>query len=317
MFRLRNRRVVNVGHHCDKYVPFVCFDGNFLGDHYHFVRLSSARELIKYDRKLLVSSRTGNSTAVLYGGLKYSIDVASMAVQSRLYTVSPEFAMRGINEPVPGDSLFRELPGSMIEIESINDILKNVMSAITPYSGEMGTMESFLNLNGHAPKLLHIATHGFYYTPTAAEKVDYLRGFTDAMSLSGLVFSGGNAAWLGHELPDNVLGGILSASDIARIDLSGVEMAVLSACHSGKGEATPEGLFGLQRAFKKAGVKTIVMSLWAESDVVGSEFMRLFYKNLVTKYRWDKRKAFDTAKEAIRKKYPNSPSYWAGFVMLD
>ena len=59
------------------------------------------------------------------------------------------------------------------------------------------------------------------------------------------------------------------------------------------------------------------MSLWAESDVVGPELMTLFYKNLVGKSKWDKRKAFDAAKDVIRKKYSDTPSYWAGFVMLD
>ena len=137
------------------------------------------------------------------------------------------------------------------------------------------------------------------------------------MSLSGLVMSGGNAAWLGKELPKGVLGGILTASNIARLDLSDTKLIVLSACRSGKGQATSEGLYGLQRAFKKAGVKTMIMSLWDVSDVVGTEFMNIFYDNLLDKVNhYDKRNAFENAKSAIRKKYPE-PFYWAGFVMLD
>ena len=172
-------------------------------------------------------------------------------------------------------------------------------------------------MSGKAPEMLHVATHGFYYTPDEAQEIDYLRGYKDAMSLSGLVMSGGNAAWRGRELPDGVLSGILTASNIARLDLSNTELVVLSACESGKGKATAEGLYGLQRAFKKAGVKTIVMSLWNVSDRVGTEFMNMFYENLFDEdNHQDKRRAFDKAKMTIRRKYPD-PYYWACFVMMD
>lgn len=118
-------------------------------------------------------------------------------------------------------------------------------------------------MHGKSPQVLQIATHGFYYTPDRAETVNYLKGYSDAMMLSGIILSGGNAAWRGKELPDGVLGGILITNNIARLDLSGTEMVVLSACQSGQGKATSEGLYGLQRAFKKAGVCTIVMALGA------------------------------------------------------
>lgn len=292
-------------------------DGTVLGEHYHFVRLSSARELVGYESKLNVVSDAKRTGAVLYGGLQFSLDGKTMTQEARKYDVPRMLVFRGDDERVRGDSLFYELPGSKEEIDGVGRILKASRLGITLYSSKEGTEESFLSISGSGPGILHLATHGFYFTPDAAQKVDYLRGYTDAMSLSGLVLAGGNAAWLGQELPEGVLGGILTAAEIARMDLSGVEMVVLSACHSGKGEATPEGLYGLQRAFKKAGVKTIVMSLWAESDVVGPEFMKVFYQELTGKAKWDKHKAFDMARNTIRDKYPDSPSYWAGFVMLD
>ena len=89
------------------------------------------------------------------------------------------------------------------------------------------------------------------------------------MFLTGIVMAGGNAAWLGNELPQGVLGGILTAANIARLDLTGLELVVLSACQTGRGRATPEGLFGLQRAFKKAGAKTMVMTLWSVFILLG------------------------------------------------
>lgn len=287
-------------------------DGSLLGSHYHFVRLSSARELVK-----MKSERKGykSNYAVLYGGLQYDLEDSAMVEEAQKYDLSNLLALRG--EIARGDSVFHDLQGTKEEILKIEDLLKRNKWQVSSYMGKNGTEESFLNMHGKSPKLLHLATHGFYYTPNRAENVDYLKGYTDAMSLSGLVLSGGNAAWLGKPLPKGVLGGILSANDIARLDLSNTDMVVLSACQTGQGKATSEGLYGLQRAFKKAGVETIVMSLWSVSDKITSDFMTTFYERLAdTHNAWNKRKAFEEAKEIIRKKHPD-PFHWAAFVMLD
>lgn len=287
-------------------------DGSLLGSHYHFVRLSSARELVKMKSNAIGCK---DDTAVLYGGLQYDVETTAMAEESKKYELSNLLAIRG--EIARGDSIFHDLQGTKEEILKIENILKDNKWQVTPYMGKNGTEESFLNMNGKSPRLLHLATHGFYYTLNKAEDADYLKGYTDAMSLSGLVMSGGNAAWLGKQLPKGVLGGILTANDIARLDLSNTDMVVLSACQTGQGKATSEGLYGLQRAFKKAGVGTIVMSLWNVSDKTTSEFMTTFYERLADKKNaWNKRKAFEQAKEIIRKKYPD-PFHWAAFVMLD
>lgn len=218
---------------------------------------------------------------------------------------------------VCGDSAFGELRGSKEEVRKIELILKRNQWLVKTYMGKEGTEESFLAMHGKSPRILQIATHAFYYTPKNAENVDYLKGYTDAMALSGLVLSGGNAAWQGKALPKGVLGGIVSANDIARLDLSNTEMVVLSACESGLGKATTEGLYGLQRAFKKAGVGTIVMSLWNVDDKVTSEFMVTFYEYLANTHNaWDKRKAFETAQAITRLRHP-APFHWAAFVMLD
>ncbi len=287
-------------------------DGSLLGSHYHFVRLSSARELVKMKSE---SKGYKSNSAVLYGGLQYDLENSDMVEEAKKYDLSNLLALHG--EIARGDSVFHDLQGTKEEILKIEDLLKRNKWQVSLYMGKNGTEESFLNMHGKSPKLLHLATHGFYYTPNRAENVDYLKGYTDAMSLSGLVLSGGNAAWLGKPLPKGVLGGILSANDIARLDLSNTDMVVLSACQTGQGKATSEGLYGLQRAFKKAGVGTIVMSLWSVSDIITSEFMTTFYERLAdTHNAWNKRKAFEEAKEIIRKKHPD-PYYWAAFVMLD
>lgn len=289
-------------------------DGTLLGEHYHFVRLSSARELANLDTKLDIDLASTNRNAVLYGGLLYDLEANEWEVEAKKYDVSSLLAVRG--DILQGDSI-PLLPGSKKEVDDIEKILKSHQLKVESYTGKRGTEESFLSMSGKAPQILHVATHGFFYTPVEAHEIDYLRGYKDAMSLSGLIMSGGYAAWRGKELPHGVLGGILTASNIARLDLNKNELTVLSACQSGKGQATPEGLYGMQRAFKKAGVKTMIMSLWHVSDVVGTEFMNIFYENLLNKdNHYDKRNAFDKAKSAIREKY-SEPFYWACFVMLD
>ena len=289
-------------------------DGTLLGEHYHFVRLSSARELVNLDKRLDIDVAMANTNAILYGGLLYDLEVNDWEAEAKKYDVSSLLAVS--RDILQGDSI-PLLPGSKKEVDTIEQILKSHQLKVESYTGKRGTEESFLNMSGQAPQILHVATHGFFYTPNEAQEIDYLRGYEDAMSLSGLIMSGGNAAWRGKELPNGVLGGILTASNIARLDLSNTKLTVLSACKSGKGLATPEGLYGLQRAFKKAGVKTMIMSLWNVSDVVGTEFMNIFYKNLLDKdNNFDKRKAFEKAKSSIREKYPE-PFYWACFVMLD
>lgn len=288
-------------------------DGTLLGEHYNFVRLSSAREIVRYKSHFAINVTSKKPQAVLYGGLTYDVNADAMKEEAVKYNINKLLATRG--DIVRGDSIYRELPETWKEVNGIDSVLRSKRLVITKYTGKRGTEESFLNMSSKAPQILHVATHGFYYTPDAAQKIDYLKGNTDAMSLSGLVLSGGNSAWRGKELPEGVLGGILTATNISRLDLSGIQLTVLSACQTGQGKATPEGLFGLQRAFKKAGVQTLVMTLWNVSDVVTKEFMIKLYENLANN-GWNKHKALNDTKAYIRARYKD-PYYWAGFVMLD
>lgn len=285
-------------------------DGSLLGEHYDFIRLSSARELLRQSGTIAIKK---NSEAVLYGGLLYDLDTNVLEAESKKYILSPMFAMR--SGDARGDSIFHFLPQTKEEVLVVEKILKEKQVKVTSYMDVNGTEESFLNMSGMAPKLLLVATHGFYYSADNIANIDYLQGYTDAMSLTGLIMSGGNLAWRGKHLPDGVLSGILTAATISRMDLQGTELAVLSACQTGQGKTTPEGIYGLQRAFKKAGVQTIIMTLWNVSDFATKEFMTTFFIELANN-GWKKREAFNETKRIVRKKYPE-PYYWAGFVMLD
>ena len=96
--------------------------------------------------------------------------------------------------------------------------------------------------------------------------------------------------------------------------LRNTNLVVLSACETGLGDILgSEGVYGLQRAFKMAGVNYLIMSLWQVPDEETAEFMTTFYKHLTTSH--DIRKSFKLTQQAMRKKY--DPYYWAAFVLVD
>jgi CHAT domain-containing protein len=288
-------------------------DGTLLGEHYNFVRLTSAREIVRMKGN---SKMPSVERATLYGALQYDVDTGKMATEAKRYKQKYLFTQtRG--EQMRGSGKWDMLENAKEEIDAIASILKKHHVAMTPLTGTKGTEESFFAMSGKAPQILHVATHGFYYTPEKAKEVSYLNGYQDAMQLSGLIMAGGNAEWTGKPIPKGVMGGVLTANDIASLDLRETELLVLSACQTGLGKVTPEGIYGLQRAFKKAGVQTIVMSLWNISDKVTKDFMVKFYEELTGPAKWNKRKAFEEAKKHIRDSYKDEPYYWAGFVMLD
>lgn len=250
-------------------------------DRYDLRRLSSARELLAPSRPL------SSSTSQLYGGLNYDY---------------------GIAEPASGKRL-KQFPQSLKEVREISRLMGG--DNVTLLTGDLGVKSTFLGMDGHSPDVLHLSTHGYYYAPDDRNLPASLKGYDDAMSLSGLYLTGGNRGFLGLEKG----AGMLSAEEISHFDLHNLGLVCLASCHSGQGEVSSEGIYGLQRAFKKAGAGSIVMNLWEASDVATECFMTNFYTDLLTGSR-DLRKAFRYARDQVRQKYP-SPFYWAGFTMID
>ena len=127
--------------------------------------------------------------------------------------------------------------------------------------------------------------------------------------LSGCLFSNGAS---NSALND----GILRSSEIAELDLQSTDLVVLSACKTGLTGFAPYGLLGLQRAFKVAGVRTIIMSLENVDDAATCFLMTSFYSNLMK--GMSKREAFKKAQWSLRtdEKFKNF-NYWAWFVMID
>src|SRR5262249_32083616 len=148
-------------------------------------------------------------------------------------------------------------------------------------------------------RYVHLATHGYFAPPELVSALDdrthrdrdglFGRGGVSGwhpLLLSGVVLAGAD-----REGKPGGEGGGLAALEIAELDLSKVELAVLSACETGLGkEAGGEGLLGLQRAFQTAGARSTVASLWEVSDGATQELMAAFYRAW-----WDPKKVISRA----------------------
>ena len=210
------------------------------------------------------------------------------------------------------------------EVEEISQNFNSTPRLITDISG---TEESFKSLAGSSTDIIHLATHGFFWTDEDAKKRDYvtflnpnnkiLQSNEDkALMRSGLFFSGANIGLKGESLPDDVEDGVLTDLELSNMNLGHVDMVVMSACESGLGETSGEGVFGLQRGFKLAGANTLLMSLWKVDDTATQMLMSNFYKNYFSGK--SKQQSLKLAQLSLRNNPEYSdPEYWAAFILLD
>lgn len=334
-------------------------DSTFIAEQINFYRLSSTRQLA------LTKNKNQITMAALYGGLKYDTDTTTLVTEiKRNADIPRDLNFQYIFHP---DSLnmrdgVKYLPATKIEAEEIKRTLENTKLQPTLYMDLKGTEESFKTLSGKHINMLHIATHGFYWTETEIKQAKNLKFLMlgdnnqtpdaedKALTRSGLLLSGANIALQGKPLPEGIEDGILTAKELAELDLRGVDLVVLSACQTGLGEITGDGVFGLQRGFKKAGANTLLMSLWKVDDNATRLLMTQFYKNLFTgkskfeslrnaqKYvrdyevnvettsdkQWkslarkkESQNKKQTSKEIKKIKKYKDPYYWAAFILLD
>ena len=260
--------------------------------------------------------------AVLYGGFNYGLSVDRMVERNLAYSGYTN-AFRGYRGD-GGTQPWAPLSGSMQEVNNIQNILQKKGIAISTRTGDTATEEDFKSLRKANPQIIHIATHGFYKDNCDASEMKYYKDImaTDIgreyspMRRSGLIFSGANNAWMGKRLPAQVEDGILLSEEIAAMDLSGTGLVVLSACETGLGEASSEGMSGLQKAFKRAGVDKLVISLGKVHDWATQQFMTTFYQYLTEGY--DVYKSFQLARATmIDSETYNDASYWAPFILIE
>lgn len=282
----------------NKVVKYYC-----ISDIYNVYRLTSTRELV-------TKAQYTDSTAVIYGGLLYNLDPVRHSVTSH------HRETRSAELPIP------VLEGTRIEADSIVSIINRSHSRAfkaIPFVGSDGTEASFKALNGASPSVIHIGTHGFFYSESDSLMINKFNLGDNPLSHSGLFLSGADSKWFGDPILSGEEDGFLTALEISSLDLRGLDLVVLSACETGKGDIRSDGVFGLQRGFKMAGANSILMSLWKVDDAATCLLMTEFYRNWIN-IGMSKHDALETARQAIRshtEKGWDNPKYWAAFIMLD
>lgn len=225
-------------------------------------RLTSTRMLVEKNH------RTDVRSVLLFGDIDYA------ARQRFLEEGNDEQAYTFFK---PYSSSLVDLPGTRSEIDSIAEIRQNASDRIL--TGAQATDSAFVRMANHYP-LVHIATHG-YFVGSLEEGTDMKPLLNDhALSKSGLAFAGARYALRDTSRNGAFSDGLLSAKELSQIPLDSVSLIVLSACQTGLGYITSDGVYGIQRALKQAGVKAMIVSLWSVDDTATSILMGNFYRNL-------------------------------------
>lgn len=190
-------------------------------------------------------------------------------------------------------SLPEELPYSVREAEAVASVYEGRAML---KCGQDASRHALKALSGNAPCIVHLATHGFQNPPEGG--TDAFNVLIESMRTSGLRMNDGP----------------LTSEEISSMDFSATDLVYLSSCRSAQGSVSHDGVFGLQRAFKKAGAGKLLMSLWDVNDIAACDFAESFYKLLSSGN--EPAAAFSSTIDIMKSRY-RSPYYWAGYVLVE
>ncbi|MFZ1610610.1 MAG: CHAT domain-containing protein, partial [Chitinophagales bacterium] len=186
------------------------------------------------------------------------------------------------------------------------------------YKGSSATEKNIKEAAGNYD-VIHIATHGYFFADADTSVTDLntpgysYRHSKNPLMRSGIILAGGNNTWINGVTDSTQEDGILTAYEISNLNLLNTQLVVLSACETGLGDVQgTEGVYGLQRAFRMAGAKQLLVSLWKIPDQYTAEFMQLFYTALLNGD--DAQTSLYKARIAMQKK---TDAYnWAAFELV-
>ena len=288
------------------------------GDYYDIIQFTSSRQLLKFSNK-----REAIRSALVMGGIQYN---------ETQPTSKNDIKLEAITRGIPSGSLegviknyWTELNHTFRETYHVSQLLNKNKVLVNKYTGVDATEETFNKVvaSSISPDIIHIATHGYFFpefqqisdSALLNQNCPFMNSINPMMR-SGLILAFGNYGWNNCQpLPGHHEDGILTAMEISQMNLHETQLAVLSACETGLGEIKgTEGVYGLQRAFKIAGVKNLILALWQVPDFQTEELMISFYSNLLEN-NMEIPQAFRKAQLEMKNKY-NDPYFWAGFVLV-
>jgi tetratricopeptide (TPR) repeat protein/CHAT domain-containing protein len=317
-------------------------DGRRVMEKYDFRVVSSTRDLLR------ASHRTTSNTAILVGNPRFLLsDVEQQTALNRWHgslneeqatlvasagppanpansgALSRDATERGAcDPPPPTGGVLCPLPGTAMEVQSIGELLRGKNWLVASYQGEQALEE--VVKTAASPRVLHLATHGFFLSDQQVKLRESLSGqsagMEDPMMRSGLFFAGADRTLKSEAPIEGIENGVLTAYEATGLNLQGTELVVLSACETGRGQVqNGEGVFGLGRALQEAGAESVLMSLWSVPDRETQELMTQFYKNWLT--GMDKpealRRAQITERDRVMERYGKDlPYYWGAFILV-
>lgn len=243
-------------------IPFqiIPFEEGYLVNYYEISYVNASRDMLR--ETVNTSADEGEALVIAYPEYKLDGEEIKDDISS--------------NRALNLDNLrFQPLPYTKIE-----GILIGRKLGINPVMKKEASKK--IVKKAKSPKILHIATHGFFMEKD--EKSTGLKTLTNPLLRSGLALAGAQSFIEEKKRFKDAEDGILTAEDVSCLDLIGTDLVVLSACETGMGEVrTGEGVFGFRRAFTIAGAKTLIMSLWEVDDIATAILMDRFYENIIEK----------------------------------
>ncbi|WP_209629115.1 CHAT domain-containing tetratricopeptide repeat protein [Methanofollis sp. W23] len=263
-------------------------DGKYLIEKTRITYLTSSRDLLKNK----ACEPQNQTNPIIIADPDY--DLVDKDDHSNLISTVDD--QRIFSEPL---KQFERLEGTRVEGKKIHSIIGGELWL------DANALESKLK-NLHSPKILHIASHG-YYLP------ENQKNNSHSLFRCSFVLAGVNSFIHGLPLPTEAEDGIVNAYEVAELDLKSTDMVVLSACETGLGDSLAgEGVFGFRRSFALAGAKTLVISLWSIPDEETKELMVSFYSNL--KAGMERAEALQKAQLSVKTNHSN-PYYWGAFIL--
>jgi CHAT domain-containing protein/Tfp pilus assembly protein PilF len=273
-------------------VPFEALvdeQGRYLIERYTMSYLTSGRDLLR-----MQAPRASHSNPVVFADPAFGEPPTPNFKRPNPAPISTRLTRGGATtgEDLAG-RYFAPLAATGEEARAIKALFPDA----TLFTGQRATKAALQHVD--APRMLHIASHGFFLEDAHVT-------VQNPLLRSGLALAGANLTRDSHDY------GILTALEAAGLNLWGTKLVTLSACDTGIGEVrNGEGVYGLRRAFVLAGTETVVMSLWPVSDYITRETMVAYYTGLQAGL--GRGNALRHAKIAMLTRKAH-PFYWASFI---
>jgi tetratricopeptide (TPR) repeat protein/CHAT domain-containing protein len=300
-------------------------NGRYLIEDFTFNYLSAGRDIVGFG-----GHNENSRKPLLIGAPNFDLGIDSSTVQAQTSGLLSGLTGSGKRSADIQGMHFDPLPGSLIEVKSISKTIGADKCMVR--TGDNATEQVLFQ--AESPRILHIATHGFFLSDQDLPTLKDDRGIVSQIQnpapagkhlkienpliRSGLALSGANHALSSQNVATSQ--GLLTAEKVLGLKLKGTDLVVLSACNTGMGVIqNGQGIYGLQRAFFQAGAKSLIISMWPVPDKETKELMIQLYKNIQA--GMNRCQALHQAalrqKDIVEKRYKHSnPLYWGAFLFL-